>query len=142
MKVSNVGSTRQADTARRKKVSGKSGEFADHLKDAAPASDVAGPFEAPAVGGMDSVLSIQEVPDALDEQARRQAVDRGGQLLDKLDQLRLRLLEGSIPKDQLAELARAVRARRQMTTDPHLVAIIDEIELRAEVEIAKLTRDA
>ena len=65
MKVSNVGSTRAADTARRKKVSGSGGEFADHLKDVAASSDVAGPVETPAVGGMDGVLSIQEVPDEI-----------------------------------------------------------------------------
>jgi hypothetical protein len=34
-----------------------------------------------------------------------------------------------------------MRAHRRETEDPNLNEIIDEIELRAEVEIAKLTRD-
>jgi hypothetical protein len=38
-------------------------------------------------------------------------------------------------------LAQRLRQKRQQSDDPKLNAIIDEIELRAEVEIAKLTRD-
>ena len=34
----------------------------------------------------------------------------------------------------------AIRQRRQRSDDPQLNEIMDEIELRAEVEIAKLTR--
>ena len=34
-----------------------------------------------------------------------------------------------------------MRAKRRTSADPRLNEIIDEIELRAEVEIAKFTRD-
>src|SRR4051812_1577496 len=112
MKVSNVGSTRSADAARRKKPVGQAGAFAEHLKEAAESGDVAGPAETPAIAGVDGMLAAQEVPDALDERSRKQSVDRGAQLLDRLDSLKLRLLEGAVPKDQLGELARLVRARK------------------------------
>ena len=140
MKVSNVGSTRSTESARHKKAGGVgSGEFADHLRDSAAVP--AGPLGTPAVGGVDGMLAAQEVGDALDERGRKQVVDHGGQLLDRLDQLRVKLLEGSIPKDQLADLARQMRARRRSIDDPRLQEIIDAIELRAKVEIAKLTRE-
>jgi hypothetical protein len=142
MKVSNVGSTRSADAARRKKPVGQAGAFAEHLKEAAESGEVAGPAETGAIAGVDGMLAAQEVPDALDERSRKQSVDRGAQLLDRLDSLRLRLLEGAVPKDQLGELARLVRARKRAVEDPQLRDIIDEIELRVEVEIAKLARDA
>lgn len=142
MKVTNVGPTRSADATRRTKPTGKAGEFAEHLKGTSGAEEVQGTHETSGLVGVDSILAAQEVPDALDERTRKQIVDRGGQILDKLDQLRLRLLEGSLSKGELADIARLVRARRRSVDDPRLREIIDEIELRAEVEIAKLTRDS
>ncbi len=51
------------------------------------------------------------------------------------------MLVGAVPKDKLVELAHRVRAGKKKSDDPKLNEIVDEIELRAEVEIAKLTRD-
>ena len=65
----------------------------------------------------------------------------GEGVLDRLDQIRHGLLVGAISKNELAELARTLRAGRQRSDDARLNDIIDEVELRAEVEIAKLTRD-
>jgi len=62
------------------------------------------------------------------------------ELLDKLEDIRLGLLLGAIPKDNLSDLAHRMREKKQQVDDPGLLEIIDEIELRAEVEIAKLTR--
>ena len=50
------------------------------------------------------------------------------------------LLMGTLPKEKLTELADMVRTRRESCQDPRLAALLDEIELRAEVEIAKLSR--
>jgi hypothetical protein len=61
-------------------------------------------------------------------------------VLDRLEALRAWILVGAMPKDKLVELAQRLRAQRQRSDDPRLNEIIDEIELRAEVEIAKLTR--
>jgi hypothetical protein len=56
-----------------------------------------------------------------------------------LEELRIGLLLGHIPRDRLADLSRMVRDRREDAEDPQLAALLDEIELRAEVELAKLT---
>ncbi|MBM3507080.1 MAG: hypothetical protein FJX64_05030 [Alphaproteobacteria bacterium] len=63
---------------------------------------------------------------------------RGFDLLDRLDEIRMGLLMGAIPKDRLGNLVRLVRARRDGVMDPKLTAILDDIELRAMVELAKL----
>ena len=65
----------------------------------------------------------------------------GDDLLNRLDDLRLAILDGVLSKDKLTELAHNLRQKRQNSDDPKLNEIINEIELRAEVEIAKLTRD-
>ena len=55
-------------------------------------------------------------------------------------EIRLGLLLGTIPQSRLEQLAHLVRAQREQLNDPKLTAVLDEIELRAAVELAKLTR--
>jgi hypothetical protein len=106
--------------------------FADMLgAEATAATGAAAP-----VGAAGSLLALQEVSDELTR--RRQAMARGASLLDQLDELRLGLLTGSISRDKLAGLTRMVRSARGTVADPGLQQVLDEIELRAEVELAKL----
>ena len=46
-----------------------------------------------------------------------------------------------MPKARLIELARMLREKREEGLDPELDEILNEIELRAEVELAKLSRN-
>jgi hypothetical protein len=142
MKISNVGSTKSASatTRKRKTASTGEGDFASALFEASETPAAGAPVEMHAVGTVESILSVQEVPDAPDERSRGLARQYGDDILDRLESLRRDVLLGAISKDQLADLAHALRARQGRTDDPRLKAIIDEIELRAKVEIAKLTR--
>lgn len=92
------------------------------------------------VSSLSVVLAVQETPDAASGKARQRARDRGLKMLDYLEDIRVGLLMGGIPKDRLEQLAQMVRARREQIDDPKLTAILDEIELRAAVELAKLSR--
>ena len=89
------------------------------------------------MNAVDGLFQLQEVPDALAQ--RRRAVQRGNTLLDRLDDLRLALLAGSLSPGQLSELQRAVSSERGLVDDPRLLSVLDEIDLRARVELAKLT---
>ena len=143
MKVTRSGGPGPTAPARRTERKPGSGGFADHLRAVSSEAAVGetGAAVGPAgPGAVDAVFALQEVPDATDERQRRQAKDHGEDLLDRLDALRRWIVGGAVPKEKLAELARQARAQRRRTDDPRLEAIIDEIELRAEVEIAKLTR--
>ena len=102
--------------------------------------------DAPAVApvsplaAVDTLLALQEVEDPL---ARRQkAVKRAYDILDLLDSIRLGLISGGIPQAQLNALVNLVENRRDTFVDPALSGLIDEIELRARVEIAKLEQTA
>lgn len=141
MKVSDVRGPKEASSTRRKKsASGGGCDFASALKEAAGAASVESGFEAGAVASVDAILTLQEVPDAADGRSRGLIRQYGEDLLDRLDELRHDLLSGAIPKDRLAALAHTVRAHKTRTADPVLKAVIEEIELRVEVEIAKWTR--
>lgn len=86
--------------------------------------------------GVDALLALQDVGTPLER--KRRAVRRAGRILDTLDNLKVALLEGDISSAELDRLRRAVRDERDQTEDPALEAVLDEIELRAAVEMAKL----
>lgn len=140
MKVKEVGTGRSAESAKRRKDAGRGAEFAEELKGALAAFEVGAVVESAPMAAADALISVQETPDAVSSQKRKATRQYGQFLLDHLDKIRLGLLAGAIPKEQLAGLAQAIRQQRQRSDDPRLNEILDEIELRAEVEIAKLTR--
>ena len=108
--------------------------FAAHLSgDEGQPAAVGGPAR---LAPTNNLLALQEVTDAT--QSRRRAVRRGKDLLDRLDEIRHALLLGSISPDRLVALARALRDQRAQIDDPQLIGVLDEIELRAAVELAKL----
>lgn len=76
----------------------------------------------------------------VDFKERQRLARRGAEILEKLEDIRKGLLVGSIPKERLAALAKVVREKREKGTDPIISQLLDEIELRAEVELAKLSR--
>jgi hypothetical protein len=117
-----------------------SGGFAKALSDTQPSH---GPQMPVSVGftDMNAVLALQEAPDATTKQrARQRARERGNMMLDHLEEIRMGLLLGSIPVSKLEQLATLVRAKREQIDDPALLAILDDIEVRAAVELAKLSR--
>lgn len=145
MKVSGVGATSPtAKTGKTAKASPKGGsDFATHLSEAIGGVEEAGVVESPVpVAGVDALLVVQAATDSTDEEAKRKArkrlYERGENILERLDELRHGLLMGTLPKDRLIELAQLVRGKRDQVDDPLLAQVLDEIELRAEVELAKL----
>lgn len=89
------------------------------------------------VTGIDAMLALQGVDDPL--YANRRSVKRGQSLLDTLDEMKADLLTGRVNEDKLQHLMKTV-AQVRVKSDPDLDALIDDIELRARVELAKLGR--
>ena len=88
------------------------------------------------ISPVDAVVALQEV-DNENEESRR-AWERGDAILDHLDELRHGILAGLVNRDSLKELELMVKSKRGTITDPHLIEVLDQIELRASVELAKL----
>lgn len=114
---------------------GKATDFANHLSAGDEITSPSGLTGAASVGAVDSLLSLQEVNDA--STGRSRGLQRAGDLLDHLDEIRYGLLMGGLSRASLQDLARSVRQQRAMASDPRLGEILDEIELRAAVELAK-----
>ena len=101
--------------------------------EAAPANRVVAPQ---ALTGIDALLGLQEIDDVTDRRAR--AKKRATGLLDQLDDIRNSLLMGEMPPHQLTALRDRIAREKVEVDDPKLTALMEEIELRAEVELAKL----
>jgi hypothetical protein len=135
MKIDPTGPARGAGSVRRTDRAGstRSGEFARHLDSPGASAGVNG---GSPVGTVNALLALQEVDDSLNGRAK--ARQRAADILDELDQLRDGLLAGTLPRESIVRLAQIVRSRRPDVDDPRLKDVLDEIELRAEVELAKL----
>jgi hypothetical protein len=88
------------------------------------------------IGSIDALLALQAVGGPLER--RRRALRRADKILDVLDEVKISLLEGEVPANALSNLVKAVQQTRDSTDDPGLEAVLNEIETRAAVEIAKL----
>ena len=87
------------------------------------------------VASMDALLALQEAESPLER--RRRAVKRAGRLLDALDEVKLAMLGGESSAPALQRLAQAAREQRGQSDDAGLTGVLDEIETRAAVELAK-----
>lgn len=105
------------------------------LPDTAPTSD-ARPSAAPrAATSIDALLAMQSVEDPTER--RKRSVKRGRGALDVLDELKIGLLTGSINPAMVARLRTAAADLKESSGDNGLDAVLSEIELRVEVELAK-----
>ena len=88
------------------------------------------------ISSVDAVVALQEITgDNTDE---RGAKNRANLILDKLEDIRMGLLMGQIPKSNLEELSKILILARENSIDSNLLEIIEDIELRAKIELAKL----
>jgi len=128
------GPRRGADkTSNKKAVSGKdNGAFSALVKQAA---DLHKAQDTQTIGG---IAALPMLEDSLSGKSpEQQAKDQADTLLLQLETLRLGLLSGSLPGKVLHNLAASLKKQRAHITDPQLIEILDEIDLRAQVELAK-----
>lgn len=111
--------------------------FAERI-DGRPVGGAAAAGLAP-LTSLAGILAAQEVDEPLT--GRRRARQRGDQLLDALDELKLALLDGKLSPGKLRALQSLAGTQRGRADDPGLQVVLDEIELRTAVELAKLDRD-
>lgn len=91
------------------------------------------------ITSLTSLLAVQGA-DIVDDAttAPKRAVARAEDMLDALDDIKVALLIGDLPKGQLSKLVKLVESERGNFADSELNGVLDEIDLRAQVELAKL----
>lgn len=139
IKVDDVKNT-SITTGRSAAKTGSGADFAQYL-------NIAGRTEpqdvkaTAAVASADAIFAAQTIDDEEKKQIRKKLIKKGYDLLDKLDEIRQGLLQGEIAKEKLIEISRFVKNNNFNTDDERLREILSEIELRVEVEIAKIRQN-
>lgn len=101
---------------------------------AAPAARTPSAAPVSDVGGLETLLALQALQDPLF--AKKKAVRRGRSLLDALEDIKADLLVGRVGEGRLNQLMALITQAREKS-QPGLDALLDDIELRARVELAK-----
>ena len=107
------------------------------VNDEPQAARVASAQPAVPATGIDALLALQAVDDPL--LGRKKAIRRGTALLDSLDQIKTDLLIGQVSEGRLNQLMALIGQARERNL-PGLDGVLDDIELRARVELAKFGR--
>lgn len=135
MKITHTGPVKTGgDVNRKKSASGASGDFGKILESELAETKDSAPVVA--AQSIDSILALQQVND--EEISRKKTIAYGHDLLDGLERLRNQLLLGEVSFSQLKNIERLMQNyRKDSFTDPALTDIINDIETRVAVEIAK-----
>jgi len=106
------------------------------LPDAQSSSDTRAATAPKAAANIDALLAMQGIEEDPVER-RKRSVQRGKGALDVLDDLKIGLLSGNFDASTVSRLRDAAAQLKSSSGDPGLDAVLSEIELRVEVELAK-----
>ncbi len=84
---------------------------------------------------VDAILALQAVDEPLI--AKKKAIRRAHSMLDILEDIRLDLLSGGVSEGRLNKLLAHVQ-QAKINSEPKINSLLEDIELRARVELAKL----
>ena len=109
--------------------------FGDAVEDSSfdgqkPAS-AQSPLDVGSIGALFNTINTQRHSD-------QKNVEYGHALLDKLEQLRLGIVAGEVPKSVLLDLQHMLSSSKEQVSDGKLQSILLDIEARVAVELAKL----
>lgn len=137
MKVRGPGSTQ--GPSKTKKASGASASDASFgAMVASGGPEAATTTTTQSIAQVDALLAIQGAEDPTQGATRKRMRHRADKLLGTLDKLRDSLLGGTLTIGDMINVADVVASHREKISDPGLTAIMDEIDLRAQVELAKI----
>jgi len=138
MRITGPSKSAPSEPKKVRKSRSSSGEaFSSALEGSGQSGTASAARPASPVASVDALLALQGSADEGSD-ARRQGFSRAQDLLDLLEDVRRGIVLGAIPRNKLQRLADLARRQREGFTDPQLSGLLDEIELRAEVELAKL----
>ena len=106
------------------------------LPDTSSAQETRSAAAPKAAANIDALLALQGVEEDLVER-RKRSVARGKTALDVLDDLKMGLLSGNLDASTVMRLRDAAANLKSSSGDAGLDAVLAEIELRVEVELAK-----
>lgn len=139
LKVNDINKANELNQGKAVKKSGGGESFSAYLNETMksaprPVGSAAG------ISVTDAIFATQMVSNEEEREIRKKLVKRGQSLIEKLEEIRDGLLVGYISKDELINISRMLKDNQTASSDERLQELMAEIELRVEVELAKLTK--
>jgi hypothetical protein len=137
MKVEGPGKAQGASNTKKSGKTEKSGShFGDFLTSGTAATESAAQTQS--IGSVDSLLALQGAEDPTARAAKKRMRERAATILGKLDEVRIAMLSGRLTVGHMIDIADVIASHREKINDPALTDLMDEIDLRAQVELAKM----
>ena len=137
MKIQGPGQAQGPSKTSKKGKAGKSdASFGDFVAKETPAA--ATTQSAQSIAQVDALLAVQGAEDPTAGAARKRMRRRSEVILDELEKIRMAMLGGTLTVGHMIDIADVVASHREKIMDPALTAIMDEVDLRAQVELAKM----
>ncbi len=86
---------------------------------------------------LDALLALQSVEAVDPREQRKKVVFHADQMLGELEKLKIAILSGQHTKDHLLKLKNLIDHRPEYAEDSGLLDLLNQINLRVEVELAK-----
>lgn len=137
-KIEDIRKTNEITQSKSAKKATLGENFADYLKSGKVIDNQVQATSA--MTSADAIFAAQMIDGDEEKQKRYKLVKKGKILLENLEEIRNALLKGEIDKSRLIEISRFVKQKDNDCDDERLKEIMQEIELRVEVELAKLMR--
>ena len=121
-----------------KKTSSGDGAFKSLLSGGEETAKTSGSSLSSGIASVDALLAAQTMEDSTQKQSKKRMQQRAEDILDKLSDLKVAMVSGGVTVGHMISIADVVATHREKVNDPQLSSILDEIDLRAHVELAKL----
>jgi hypothetical protein len=140
MKIQGPGKT--SDINKKKNADGVSsgdGTFKSLMAEGSSGSEQSSaPSTTGSIASVDALLMVQATEDPAQQKTQKRMRERANGILQELNQLKVALLSGNVTIGHAISIADVVASHREKITDPELSTLLDEIDLRAQIELAKL----
>jgi hypothetical protein len=137
MKIEGPNSARGAENTKKSSKTAKGDSHFGDFVTTGPASNE-GVKTTQSIGTVDSLLALQGADDPTAQNSRKRMKQRAGTILQELENLRIAMLTGSVTVGHMVDIADVIASHREKISDPGLTALMDEVDLRAQVELAKM----
>ncbi len=137
MKVEGPGSSSGVSKSKKADKAARTGNIFGEFVSSGP-QETAATKTTQSIAMVDSLLAVQGAEDPAARAARKRVRQRAENVLDELEKLRMAMLGGTLTVGHMIDIADVVASHREKVHDPALTALMDEIDLRAQVELAKM----
>jgi Class II flagellar assembly regulator len=134
MRVSAPGPIQSPSVRRTERRAGAGGFSSLIAADETPATSAT--LQTQATASVGAILALQATDDATT--GRKRALQRATDMLAELEEIRRALILGDLPPQRLQAIANRLAKKETAELDPMMQQILQDIELRVAVELAKL----